>query len=192
MIAFVSIIHALACLFIVIFILLQDPKGGVLGTLGGGGGSRSFFGSEGASPFLVTVTKWLAILFACSSFYLSYMSSQRGSVMDDLSDKAPISSSQNPSQQKTKPSHSSDKKNNSDPQSDPKASQNKNSQEKAQKTSTEESSPQNKPKASANKNSSQDNNNQKTSTEESSPQNTQNSQENNPNPSKPASSSQDQ
>jgi len=98
MIAFVSIIHALACVFIVIFILLQDPKGGVLGTLGGGGGSRSFFGSEGASPFLVSVTKWLAILFACSSFYLSYMSSQRGSVMDDLS--APITATPTKSSEK--------------------------------------------------------------------------------------------
>lgn len=78
MIYFVSIIHALTCIFIVLFILLQDPKGGVLGSLGGGG-SKSFFGAEGASPFLVNVTKWLAILFACTSFYLSYISSQKDS-----------------------------------------------------------------------------------------------------------------
>ena len=84
MVYFVSIIHALTCIFIVIFILLQDPKGGVLGTLGGGGGSKSFFGSDGASPFLVNVTKWLAILFACSSFYLSYISSKTSSVMDKV------------------------------------------------------------------------------------------------------------
>ena len=77
MIYFVSVIHALTCIFIVLFILLQDPKGGVLGSLGGG--SKSFFGSEGASPFLVTVTKWLAILFACTSFYLSYISSKTDS-----------------------------------------------------------------------------------------------------------------
>ena len=77
MIYLVSIIHALTCIFIVLFILLQDPKGGVLGSLGGGG--KAFFGSEGASPFLVKVTKWLAITFACSSFYLSYISSQKDS-----------------------------------------------------------------------------------------------------------------
>ena len=113
MISFVSIIHALACIFIVIFILLQDPKGGVLGSLGGSGGSRSFFGSEGASPFLVTVTKWLAILFACSSFYLSYMSSKRGSVMDDLSENPPISSTQNPSGNADKKTSSSENQTNS-------------------------------------------------------------------------------
>ena len=81
MIYLISVIHALTCIFIVLFILLQDPKGGVLGSLGGGGGSKSFFGSD-ASPFLVNSTKWLAIIFACSSFYLSYMSSKTGSVME--------------------------------------------------------------------------------------------------------------
>ena len=79
MIYLISIIHALTCIFIVLFILLQDPKGGVLGSLGGGASGKSFFGSEGASPFLVRVTKWLAIIFACSSFYLSYVSSQKDS-----------------------------------------------------------------------------------------------------------------
>ena len=79
MISFISIIHALTCIFIVLFILFQDPKGGVLGSLGGGVGSKSFFGSEGTAPFLVKVTKWLAVIFACSSFYLSYLSSQKDS-----------------------------------------------------------------------------------------------------------------
>jgi len=110
MLAFISILHALACIFIVIFILLQDPKGGVLGSLGGGTGSRSFFGSEGASPFLVNVTKWLAILFACSSFYLSYMSSKRGSVMDDLSQKPPINSPQAPENSSADRADSSEEK----------------------------------------------------------------------------------
>lgn len=77
MVDFISIVHALTCIFIVVFILLQDPKGGVLGSLGGGAGGKAFFGSEGASPFLVQCTKWLAIAFACSSFYLSYVSSQK-------------------------------------------------------------------------------------------------------------------
>ena len=78
MIYFISIIHALTCIFIILFILLQDPKGGVLGSLGGGG-SKAFFGAEGASSFLVTITKWLAISFACTSFYLSYISAQKDS-----------------------------------------------------------------------------------------------------------------
>jgi len=82
--------------------LLQDPKGGVLGSLGGGG-SKSFFGAEGASPFLVKVTKWLAIIFACSSFYLSYVSSQKkGSVMksDQTKQTLPQKSQEKPETKK--------------------------------------------------------------------------------------------
>ena len=109
MIYFISVIHALTCIFIVIFILLQDPKGGVLGTLGGGGGSKSFFGSDGASPFLVNVTKWLAIIFACSSFYLSYMSSKTGSVIDEveIALPKPISDSSQPATETVDPTTTS-------------------------------------------------------------------------------------
>ena len=83
---FVSIVHVLTCIFVVLFILFQDPKGGVLGSLGGGG--KSFFGSEGASSFLVKITKWLAILFACTSFYLSYTGSQKGTSLMATPEKA--------------------------------------------------------------------------------------------------------
>ncbi len=79
MVYIASIIHILTCIFVVIFILLQDPKGGVLGALGGGTGSKSLFGAGGASNFLVQTTKWLAIIFACTSIYLAYMSSNQES-----------------------------------------------------------------------------------------------------------------
>lgn len=101
MIYLVSIIHILTCVFIVLFILLQDPKGGVLGALGGGGGSQSFFGAGGASQFLVKVTRWLAIIFACSSFYLSYQSSKQDS---------DLMSSVKSTEQKEKPQNSSKQK----------------------------------------------------------------------------------
>lgn len=77
MLSFISLIHVLTCVFIVIFILLQDPKGGVLGNLGGGSGSKSLFGAQGAGSFLVTATKWLAIIFALTSISLSYISSKK-------------------------------------------------------------------------------------------------------------------
>lgn len=90
MVYFVSIVHALTCVFVVLFILLQDPKGGVLGVLGGGGGSKSLFGTGGASHFLVQITKWLAIIFACTSFYLSYMSSKQESSLLSNTESSPI------------------------------------------------------------------------------------------------------
>ena len=99
MLYFTSIIHALTCIFIVVFILLQDPKGGVLGNLGGGGGSKSLFGSQGAGGFLVTATKWLAIMFALTSITLSYISSlqnksslmEAGSSVQAPVEEAPLS-----------------------------------------------------------------------------------------------------
>ena len=85
MFTFLAILHVVVSVLLVVFILLQDPKGGggALGMLGGGG-SKSLFGSTGGNQFLVTVTKWLAVLFAFTSIYLAALSSQKEkSIMDD-------------------------------------------------------------------------------------------------------------
>lgn len=102
MIYFLSMVHILACIFIIIFILLQDPKGGVLGVLGGGGGgSKSLFGSGGASVFLVSVTKWLTVVFVITSVALSYLSATNKE--SDLMLKTPSTQSPTSDSQK-KPS----------------------------------------------------------------------------------------
>ena len=85
MFTFIAIIHILSSFIMIAFILLQDPKGGgsPFGMLGSGG-SKSLFGSAGASQFLITVTKWSAGVFVCTSIYLAMLSSQsEDSVMDD-------------------------------------------------------------------------------------------------------------
>lgn len=84
MLTFVAIIHTLIAIGLVLFVLLQDPKGGAAGVFGGGGGgSNSLFGATGAGNFLTSTTKWLAILFAITCIALTYMTSHRGgSVMD--------------------------------------------------------------------------------------------------------------
>jgi preprotein translocase subunit SecG len=88
MLTLLTIVHCLIGLGLVLFVLLQDPKGGAMGVFSGGSSSQSFFGSSGASNFLTTTTKWLAVLFACSSLALTYMTTHRGgSVMDSY--KAP-------------------------------------------------------------------------------------------------------
>ena len=76
----ISLVHASACILIVLFILLQHPKGGgILGVLGGGGGGKSLFSAGGASDFLVNTTKWLTVIFALTSLSLSYISAQKDS-----------------------------------------------------------------------------------------------------------------
>ena len=83
MITFLAIIHVLIAVSLVIFVLLQDSKGGAMGVFGGGS-SNSFFGSTGATNFLVKATRWLAIAFAVSCLTLTYMSTRRNtSVLDN-------------------------------------------------------------------------------------------------------------
>ena len=85
MFGFLVVIHILVSIIMIVFILLQDPKGGgALGMLGGGGGSKSLFGSTGANQFLINVTKWTAIIFAITSIALATLSSQTDkSIMDE-------------------------------------------------------------------------------------------------------------
>lgn len=48
MTAFLTVIHALICIFLIISILLQSSKGGGLaGMFGGGGGMGNVFGGRG-------------------------------------------------------------------------------------------------------------------------------------------------
>lgn len=83
MLTLLSIVHVLIGIGLVIFVLLQDPKGGAMGVFSGGSSSNSFFGASGASNFLASTTKWLAIAFAASCLLLTYMTSKRASsVMD--------------------------------------------------------------------------------------------------------------
>lgn len=84
MLTLLAVVHILIGILLVVFVLLQDPKGGAMGVFSGGSSSTSFFGSSGASNFLTSTTKWLAILFAVSCLTLTYLSARRGSsVLDD-------------------------------------------------------------------------------------------------------------
>ena len=79
---FLAIVHVIASVILIVFILLQDPKGGAMGMFGGG--SSSLFGSTGANHFLLNITKWTAIIFACTSIYLAALSAKKStSVIDD-------------------------------------------------------------------------------------------------------------
>ena len=79
MLVLVATIHIITSVILVSFVLLQNPKGGGTGILGGQSGSKNVFSSTGASNFLVTVTKWSAVIFAFTSIHLAYMSSKKDS-----------------------------------------------------------------------------------------------------------------
>lgn len=82
-----SLFHVVVAIFLVLFVLLQDPKGGgAAGVFGGGGsGQSSLFGASGAGSFLSTLTKWTAVVFAVTSVATTYMTSHStNSVLDDF------------------------------------------------------------------------------------------------------------
>src|SRR4051812_44934426 len=85
MLTLLTIVHLVIGVSLVLFVLLQDPKGGAMGVFSGGSSANSFFGSSGASNFLTTVTKWLAVLFAVSCLTLTYLTAKKSSsVMDKM------------------------------------------------------------------------------------------------------------
>lgn len=89
MLTLLTVAHLVIGLCLVLFVLLQDPKGGAMGVFSGGSSANSFFGASGASNFLTTTTKWLAVLFAVSCLSLTYMTANRGtSVMDGVTTPA--------------------------------------------------------------------------------------------------------
>jgi preprotein translocase subunit SecG len=83
MLTLLSLVHVIVGVALILFVLLQDPKGGAMGVFGGGSSSQSFFGASGASNFLTTTTKWLAVMFAITCLTLTYITTKKGgSVMD--------------------------------------------------------------------------------------------------------------
>ncbi|MBE8163277.1 MAG: preprotein translocase subunit SecG [Bdellovibrionaceae bacterium] len=71
MISFFVVIHVILAIFLIVFILLQDSKGGALDGLAGQ--SKSVFGASGASNFLSSTTKWLSVFLAGTSLILTYL-----------------------------------------------------------------------------------------------------------------------
>lgn len=95
MVIFLSILHVLACLFLIFVILLQAGRGGGLSEMfGGGDQAQKMFGTQ-TNVFLVRLTTGAATLFILTSVTLALLHAQRGkSLLRDV--VAPL-------EQKTRP-----------------------------------------------------------------------------------------
>ena len=82
--AIITVIHVLACLFLIVIVLLQTGKGAEMGAVFGGS-SSTVFGSSGAGNFLTRMTTAVAVLFMCTSLGLTYFSARQGTatIFDD-------------------------------------------------------------------------------------------------------------
>jgi preprotein translocase subunit SecG len=72
MLAFLTTIHVLLCVFMIFVILLQPGKDAGMGAALGGGAATSAFGGRGAVTFLSRVTAICAALFFLTSLTLSF------------------------------------------------------------------------------------------------------------------------
>ena len=78
---FLTVIHVVACVFLILVVLLQQGKGGGLSAMGGGG--AQVFGGSGAGNFMTRLTASCAAVFMMTSLSLAYLSSVGDSELKD-------------------------------------------------------------------------------------------------------------
>jgi preprotein translocase subunit SecG len=71
---FLNIVHIFVCFFLILVVLLQQGRGGGMGSAFGGA-SAQVFGGRGAGNFLTRLTAICAIVFMGTSMSLAYISS---------------------------------------------------------------------------------------------------------------------
>jgi preprotein translocase subunit SecG len=87
MITIVTVLHIIACMFLIGVVLLQQGKGADMGAVFGGS-SSTIFGSSGAGNFLTRLTTAMAVIFMLTSLTLTYTGARR--VTSTVFDTAPL------------------------------------------------------------------------------------------------------
>jgi preprotein translocase subunit SecG len=77
MIIFITIVHIIVCIFLVLVVLLQSGQSGDIAAAFGGQGSQTTFGPRGAATVLTKATTWCAVIFMLTSITLSIAASRR-------------------------------------------------------------------------------------------------------------------
>lgn len=98
-----TVLHVLACMFLILVILIQPGKsggGGIFGTAG----AQQVFGGRGAGNFLTKTTWATATVFFVTSITLAYLSSSSDEALQKKStqfaEKHNLPTPQNPSKPK--------------------------------------------------------------------------------------------
>ncbi|WP_438024454.1 preprotein translocase subunit SecG [Sorangium sp. So ce233] len=69
-----NIVHVFVCLFLILVVLLQQGRGGGMGSAMGGA-TAQVFGGRGAGNFMTRLTAACAAVFMATSVSLAYLSS---------------------------------------------------------------------------------------------------------------------
>ena len=73
---FLTVLHVMVCVVLIVVVLLQRGKGAEIGAVFGGGGGSTVFGSRGAGNFLTKLTTGAAIIFMLTSLSLAYFAQE--------------------------------------------------------------------------------------------------------------------
>jgi preprotein translocase subunit SecG len=86
----ITVVHVVACFFLIVVVLLQTGKGADIGAVFGGS-SQTIFGSGGAGNLLTRLTTWTAAIFMLSSLLLTWGSTRHltASVVDAIPTEPP-------------------------------------------------------------------------------------------------------
>jgi preprotein translocase subunit SecG len=86
MLLFITLIHVIVCMVLIVVVLLQHGKSADIAATFGGMGSQTAFGPRGTATVFSRLTTWCAIIFMVTSMALTYFASHRGgsSVMDQV------------------------------------------------------------------------------------------------------------
>ena len=95
---FLTVLHVMVCLVLVVVVLLQHGKGADIGAVFGGGASSTVFGSRGAGNFLTRLTTGAALLFMVTSLWLSYLANTGSSRSIFEAEKPPAASEAAPAE----------------------------------------------------------------------------------------------
>jgi len=89
---FLTVIHWIVCLFMILVVLIQGGNQGGVSAAFGGGNSSGVFGATGATSLLGKLTYGAAAVFMTTSICLSVIQGKSGSIglQDRLKKAAPI------------------------------------------------------------------------------------------------------
>jgi preprotein translocase subunit SecG len=79
MMIFLTLIHVIVCLFLILVVLLQQGKSADWSGTFGGGSSQTAFGQRGSATLLSKATTAAAIIFMVTSLALTIVSGRPGS-----------------------------------------------------------------------------------------------------------------
>ena len=90
MITFLTIVHIIVSIFLILVVLLQQGKGQDFASTFGGGGTQASFGARAATTILHRLTTVAAIMFMLTSLSLTILISRPGTGSVISGDAQPI------------------------------------------------------------------------------------------------------